>query len=391
MMKKLFAALFSFSLFAVVLALPPAGASQTEKTRSSSSSTVKEHIIREENSNWNWHHVDKNIDLRVTIQGKVEFADDYSDVTAITPGNGQIRITDKQGGVTRKFEATAEPDGIKRVYSVNGQTREMDSEGRAWLAKTLNDTVRQGGYDAPARVRKILQRSGPSGVLAEISNLKGDYVKRVYFDELLAQGKPDAETSRRVLQQAAREISSDYEKAEILVKMARAGLDDDQMRTVYIEGVNTIASDYERGRTLSAMFEKNNLSKANVLFALKSIAAISSDYEQAELLVKASRTFPLDESLQKAYLEAVATIDSDYEKGRAISALLRKTEANQETLLFMVKGAATIGSDYEKAELLIRVAAAGKRDEAVRNAVADTARTIQSDYERGRVLAAVFK
>src|SRR6185295_1458015 len=118
-------------------------------------------------------------------------------------------------------------DGIKRDYSINGQTQAMDSEGRAWLAKVLNDTVRQGGYDAPTRVKKILQRSGPSGVLAEISELKGDYVKRLYFDELVAQGNLDAAASRLVLQQAAREISSDYEKAEILVKMAGAGLRDD--------------------------------------------------------------------------------------------------------------------------------------------------------------------
>ena len=391
MIKKPLALIFSLSLFAVVCSLPRIGAAQTAKPKSSSSSTHKENILHVEEHKWNWHHVDNGIDQQVTIRGKVEFNDDYSDITAITPGDGELRISDKRNGVTRKFEATAGADGIKRVYSVNGQTREMDSEGRAWLAKMLNDTVRQGGYDAPVRVRKLLQQSGPSGVLAEISQLQGDYVKRVYFDELLAQGRLDAESLRAVLRQAAREIESDYEKAEILVKMAAIGLQDDPMRTVYIEGVNTIKSDYERGRTLAAMFAKQNLSKANVLFALKSIAAIDSDYEQAELLVKASRLLALDEAMQRAYLDAVAAIDSDYEKGRAIAALLKKTEAKPEILLFMVKSAATINSDYEKAQLLIRVAQAGGGDQAVRNAVADTARTIQSEYERGRVLAAVFK
>ena len=391
MMKKQFALISCFSLFAVILSLPLVCDAQTVKTKSSRTSTRIEQTVNADDNNWNWHHVDKGIDLHVTIRGKVEFADDYSDVTAISPGNGELRITDQRGGVTRKFEATASADGIKRAYSVNGEAKPMDSEARAWLVKMLNDTVRQGGYDAPVRVARILQRNGPSGVLAEISQLQGDYVKRLYFDELLKQGNLDAETARLVLQQAAREISSDYEKAEILVKMARTYLRDDRFREVYLEGVNTIHSDYERGRAFTAVLKKDNLNQDNLLFALKSVATISSDYEKAELLVKISHLFPLDESLQKAYLDAVRTISSDYEKGRAITALLDKNETKPEILLFMVKSAAAIGSDYEKAQLLIRVADAGRRDETVRNAVADTARTIQSEYERGRVLAAVFK
>ncbi|MEN3334548.1 MAG: hypothetical protein V7641_3913 [Blastocatellia bacterium] len=391
MMKRPFALISLFLLSAVIFSLPLIGASQTAKTKSSTSTTHKEHSINIDDNNWNWHHVDNSVDLHVTIRGKVEFADDYSDITAISPGNGEFRITERRGGVTRKFEATASADGIKRAYSVNGESKPLDSEARAWLVKILNDTVRQGGYDAPVRVTRLLQRGGPSAVLAEISQLEGDYVKRLYLDELLKQGNLDAETARLALQQAAREISSDYEKAEILVKMARTYLRDDRFREVYLEGVNTIHSDYERGRTLAAVLKKDNLNKDNLLFAFKSVAAISSDYEKAELLVKISRAFPLDESLQKAYLDAVRTIKSDYEKGRAITALLDKNDAKPETLLFMVKSAATIGSDYEKAQLLIRVADAGRRDETVRNAVADTARTIQSEYERGRVLAAVFK
>jgi hypothetical protein len=391
MMKKLLASISFFSLFAVIFSLPLISASQTVKPESSKTTTRIEQTVNTDDNTWNWHRVDNGSDLNVTIRGKVEFADDYSDVTAISPGNGELRITDRRGGVTRKFEAMASADGIKRAYSVNGESKPMDSEARAWLAKMLNDTVRQGGYDAPVRVTRLLQRGGPSSVLAEISQLQGDYVKRLYFDELLKQGNLDAETARLTLQQAAREISSDYEKAEILVKMAQTYLRDDRFREVYLEGVNTIHSDYERGRTLAAGLKKDNLNKDNLHFALKSVAAISSDYEKAELLVKISHLFPLDESLQKAYLDAVHTIRSDYEKSRAITALLDKHETKQETLLFMVKSAATIGSDYEKAQLLIRVADAGGRDETVRNAVADTARTIQSEYERGRVLAAVFK
>jgi len=241
------------------------------------------------------------------------------------------------------------------------------------------------------RVARLLQREGPRGVLAEVSQLKGDYVKRLYLNELMKQANLDAETARLALHQAAREIKSDYEKTEIQVKMAPTYLRDDRFREVYLEGVNTIDSDYERGRALKAVLKKESLTKDNLLFALKSVGAMTSDYEKAELLVKTASAFPLDESMQKAYLDAVRTINSDYEKGRAIVAVLNKNEPKADTLMFMAKSATEIRSDYEKAQLLIRVADAGRRDDAVRHAVTEAARTIQSEYERGRVLAAVYK
>src|SRR5262249_47590276 len=150
---------------------------------------------------------------------------------------------------------------------------------RAWLKKVLNETVRGGGYDAPVRVERLLKQGGPGAVLAEISALQSDYVKRVYFDELLKQGSLDPGTARVALQQAAREIASDYEKSQVLTKIARQYVNDDSMRAVYIDAVNTMHSDYEKGRALGAVLQADNLSRESVLFALKSIASVSSDYE----------------------------------------------------------------------------------------------------------------
>ena len=394
--KDRLASIAFFLLFAVAGSLTIAGASQTTTrqtttTKSHGSSTHVEQTIHTDDNNWTWHHVDDNVDVKVTIRGEVEFAEDYSDVTAVSPASGELRVTERRGGTTRKFEATPGGDGIKRAYSVNGESKPLDAEARAWLAKLLSDTVRQGGYDAPRRVTRLLQRGGPRAVLAEISELKGDYVKRLYFSEMLKQGNLDADAARLALQQAAREISSDYEKAELLISMANTYLRDDRFREVYLEGANTIRSDYERGRTMKAVLKKDTLNKDNLLFALKSVAIISSDYEKAELLVKISHVFPLDQGLQEAYLDAARSIRSDYEKGRAIAGLLDTDPARQEVWLTVVKGATLISSDYEKAQLLVRIAEACPRDEAVRNAVADAARSIKSEYERGRVMSAISR
>lgn len=359
----------------------------TAQTKSSSKS--ERTSVNQENNTWNWHHNDSTVDLHVTIRGKVEFADDYTDIKSISDG-GDVRVKDDRGGAVRKFEASADGGSIKRSYSINGQPSAFDDDARKWLANILNQTVRLGGYDAKARVQKLLKQSGPRGVLAEIPQLNSDYVKRIYFNELFAQGQLDADSARQALRLAGTELSSDYEKAELLVKMSDSYLVNDEMRTIYIEGVNTIQSDYERGRTLSALLKKGELSKDNVMFAIKSAGNIKSDYERAQLLIKIANGFALDQAAQTAYLDAVASIQSDYEKGRVLSALLKK-EPGKETLLFTLKSASTISSDYEKAQLLLRVAHSGSNDDAVRTALIEAARTIGSEYERGRVLSAVFK
>ncbi|MEK6321089.1 MAG: hypothetical protein AABN33_05340 [Acidobacteriota bacterium] len=373
--NKLAAILLSLS---VILSFTFASSAQTKSSVSSKSERTR---VSQEDNNWNWHHHDGSVDLQVTIRGKVEFADDYSDIKSISYG-GEIRVKDDRGGVLRKFEATADGGSITRTYSINGQATAFDDDARKWLAKILDQTVRAGGYDARARVQRLLKQSGARGVLGEISQLKSDYVKRIYFDELFAQGQLDAESARQALRMAGTEISSDYEKAQLLVKMSDNYLVNDEMRGIYIEGVNTIHSDYERGRALSALLKKGELSKGNLMFAIKSAGNIKADYERAQLLIKIANGFALDQAAQTAYLDAVASISSDYEKGRVLSALLKK-EPGKETLLFTLKSASTISSDYEKAQLLLKVARSSSGDEAVRS--------ISSEYERGRVLSAVFK
>jgi len=390
-MTKIMKATLHLLLLTFACALVSASAASSQTTKVQSSSSVKEHSIMRQNDTWNWIHKDDSIRLEVNIRGKVEFADDYTDIKGISDDDGRIKIIDERGGTTRKFEAVVAPDGLKRSYWVNGESRPFDNEARTWLAKVLNETVRQGGYDARPRVQRILRESGPDGVIREISQLTGDYVKRIYFDELFKNGNLSDEMVRQVLRQAATEINSDYEKAQLLIKISESYLHNDSQRAIYLEGVNTIHSDYEKGRTLSALIKRGELSRESLTFLLRSAATISSDYERAQLLIKVADGFAFDDSARAAYMDAVATIGSDYEKGRVISAFLKKADNRKDALMFALKSASTISSDYEKAQLLIKVAAASSGDETVRAALIDTAKTIRSEYERGRVLNAVFK
>ena len=328
----------------------------TQIAFSKASPQTQERSIHQTESRWTWNHRDTETRLEVSIRGKVEFSDDYKDIKSITD-DGSIRIIDERGGVTRKFEASATADGIKRTYWFEGREQPLNDDARAWLAKVLQDTVVQGGYDAKPRVKRILNERGPAGVLDEISNLKGDYVKKIYFEELIKSAQLDQKTSHRAIEQAGREIKSDYEKSNVLIKLGENYLADSRAHEAYLAALSTIRSDYERGRVLSSLLKKDNVSKESLVFAARSAAQMSSDYEKAQVLMKISAASAGDQAVGHAMLET----------------------------------ARTIKSDYDKANVLIKISATSAGDQKVRDDLVETARTIKSDYDRGRVLNAVFK
>lgn len=50
-------------------------------------------------------------------------------------------------------------------------------------------------------------------------------------------------------------ITSDHYKAQMLLKLAGTGAEDETLRAALVEAARTIRSDHERGRVLSAIFK----------------------------------------------------------------------------------------------------------------------------------------
>jgi hypothetical protein len=271
-----------FALFGLAALLQ---GSPAEKTVASAQSTRVNHTSKDGNSTWSWSHSDNGVRTKVRINGKVEFNDDYTQITAISNG-GSISLQEERDGVTRKFEAAPAPDGsIKQTYSVQDAARPMDGEARAWLNRMLLETVRQSGYDAKPRVQRILQQRGANGVLEEISQIKSDYAKRVYFEALMTQASLDVSTGQRLIQQATREVSSDYDKALILTKAGELFLNNQAIRATYLQGVNSISSDYEKSRVLQGLLKRDDLSPETIGQIIQATSLISSDYEKTRTLM----------------------------------------------------------------------------------------------------------
>ena len=268
---------------------------------------------------------------------------------SLSPG-GILRI--REGGwiSSRTVEFLADASGkIQRRYWVGMSEKPFEPEGRAWLSQALPRIIRQTAIGAPGRVARILKAKGPSGVLAEITLIEGSWAKRVYFTELLKSPGLDAATSRQALEQAGRQIDSDFELASLLISADRL-LADDATRRVYFDAARSIQSDFEMRRVYSSALKRGPVSPEVLAGVLDASTAIESDFEEAALLVQIARLQPLDPRTRAPFLKALSTVDSDFECRRVVSAVVR-ADPSPETLATMLDPSIAIDSDFEQAIL----------------------------------------
>jgi hypothetical protein len=311
----------------------------------------------EKQSTSTWIIQDDGEKRRLEIRGKAEFNDDYTDIISVSEG-GWVIVEEVHQGQSRRYEVRRDGAGqITRAFYLNGTAQPLDDNAKTWLAKFVLNAVRQGGFDAEKRVRTILAQRGVAGVLAEINLISSSYAKRIYFDQLIKQGNLDAAALRDVLRQAAREISSDYEQAQMLIAVAPVLTGKDVALQPFFDAVATIKSDYEHSRVLKRLLKQETSSSAVLVLVASSTKTISSDYERRGVL----------------------------------SALAKTKIQSEEVLRLLLEAATEMSSDYEKATLLVEVSNVYTGDARLKSAFLKAVETIKSDYERGRVLSTLLK
>ena len=318
--KKTIAGLLFMSCFCCVAAISLA----QEKRPSEKKKTDRDHISINGRS-LRWEHTNSDNGRNVTLAGKnAQFNDDYTDIEHIAP-DGYFNLSEERAGMVQRLEITPAADGqLKRLYTVRGEVRPFDDAARRWLARLLSESVAGSGFDAEARVAKILKRGGASAVLAEMARLKSDYARRVYSSVMLEQGNLRGEQLAKLLTQNSRAISSDYEKATLLIQVLKNNLTDRDVRAAFFETLGTLSSDYERGRVLAVLLKRDDLATETIMLALKSVGGMSSDYEKANVLIRASKTGAANEPVRAAIIEAAHALSSDHERGRVLTAVTKK-------------------------------------------------------------------
>ena len=356
-----------------------------------SSNTSAQKATRETRNTMRWEHSDDGSRMSVEIEGKAEFTDDYSDIRDVSE-KGYVRIEQDRGGQSRRYEVRKNSNGqLERMYFVNGAARPLDQEARAWISRAVLDAVRQSGIDAEKRVQLILKQTGVNGVLDEITLVSSDYAQRIYFQALLKNASLNSADLQRVLRAAAKEISSDYEQAQLLIDVAPVLKGKEGAMPAFFEAAGTIKSDYEHKRVLIALLKDATPNREVLVATAQSAASISSDYEKATVLKAVAAAYLDDRELRSIFFQTVETIKSDYEHRGVLSALLKNAKLSAEVLTGLLASAASLSSDYEKATILMEASNAYASDARLREAFLKVVETIKSDYERGRVLSALLK
>ena len=339
----------------------------------------------EDRSTWNWIQNDNNKKIEVRVENKVEFNDDYSDVSNI-PSDGSLKIIDSRGAHSIRLQVTRGAAGeLKREYSVDGRTREFDNEARQWLRGVLLQAAREGGLDARNRVQRILNKRGTRGLAEELTYIKGDYVRRIYFEAFLQAPGLNDEDLKTTIRNASQTIESDYERAQMSLQVAHIFVSKDALVPEFFASLDRLSSDYERRRTLSGILKKEQPTKGALSAMVHSGRLLSSDYEKAVFLIEAADRYQADDRLRADWFNALNSIGSDYEHRRVLSSLLKVASLNSNALVDAMQSASRIQSDYEKASFLIDALNRYQSEPRLRTALIDTAKTISSEYERGRV------
>jgi len=380
-------------------------------------------VSKDDDGVWVWSWSEDGNSLELKVRGDVQFADDYTSVRRMSPGSS-LRLKEKRGGVNRRLEIESGSAGMTVSYYVDGQSRPYDAEAKAWFSKVLTEAVVQTGLDAGPRAQRILKDSGVNGLLDEISRLRSDHVKHLYFQELFRSGRLEAGNTPEVLKRASLEIKSDHYLAQVMLALPEQLQANEAVRSAYLEAAGRIGSDHYRAQVISSGLKRSNPSKESLLMALTGAAGISSDHYKTQVLLKVAESSLDDQRVRLAYLEAAAAVQSDHYKtqallkaaegpldgaaagsaylkaatsigsdhyrSQALFAFLGKAKISNDALLATLKAAESM-SDHYRAEMLLRLAATHSGDESFRAALVESARTIKSEHYRGRVLSAIFK
>jgi hypothetical protein len=191
---------------------------------------------------------------RVQVSARdVELSDDVQRITAIH-NNGYLIIRDKRRSGPRELKVVPGTNGqLSFSYSVGGQQQEFDAQARMWMAQTLLEFVRNSGYAAGRRVSWLLSQQGPNGVLAEVSSIPSDNIKRIYLQKLAETGNLDAANLIRVIERARQEVTSDFELTEFLISLKGQVNTNSEVRAAFMKTVERLQSDNDRRKVLSAI------------------------------------------------------------------------------------------------------------------------------------------
>jgi len=352
--------------------------------------------------------------MRMRVNGTIAFTPAEDDVQSLT---GKAVFEEKRSGRTQRLVFEADAAGIQRTYSVDGQTKPLDAEGRRWLAEAIPALLRETGLNSKERVNRLHAQGGPAKVLAEIERIQSDHARGKYIKAFATMG-PLAETPLQQLLDATSPLESNFEKRGaltaimasqtlsashqvgvlnavtkmdssfeqrgVMVALAPRLAATDEVAQAWYAALDSIDSDFEKRGVIEALARRESLTPAQILVSLQSTLKLDSDFEHANALkslVKhlSNGTLPQIE----AYLHSARKIDSDFERRNALLALVERAKLDKNGYAAVLQAVGGMDSDFEVRNVLTAMAKKMPADNDLVARYRRVARTL-GDHERGQ-------
>jgi hypothetical protein len=336
-------------------------------------------------SNNGRHEIEWRVDgCEVTIRfdGRPRFTEDFRSLASLAPGD-RFDVDEESSRGRRSVEIRPQGSSLSFRYSVNGQRRDFDSEGRRWLDSVIRQLFVRTAYAAKERVTWLLVESGEDGVLAEIERMPTTYPQHAYMMALLEQSTPTAGAIDRMLRRV-HEWSSDYYKAGLLTRIARRGSLEPGVWERLWSVAGTIDSDYYATGVVRAYLDGGG--PLNVEQFEQVLRRIESDYYRAGMVDVGRR---LTGRYGPLVLTAARATKSPYYRTQILTTYLREARPDSASMIDVIRLAGELDSDYYRAQLLRQVARHDPLDQAARDAYRQVAEAIGSRYYRQQALAAI--
>jgi beta-lactamase regulating signal transducer with metallopeptidase domain len=324
--------------------------------------------------------------LELRADGNFTLRSDLSDVASLDRG-GLLTLEERDGSTSRRMEIRQTDGGLEHLYFINGRSAPYTPEARAWLASTLLAVERRTAFAAKTRVPQLYQSGGVDRVLQEVSMMGSDYAKSAYLGVLLKEDyNLDGSTLTRIVQQATREMTSDYYLAEVFNRVGSQSRADERTWRAFADAATGMKSDYYKAQVIGNVLSRDRLDAATVATLLRASSSIKSDYYQAETLKKMSKRYAVTAQTRPYYVAALASISSDYYKQEVLSFLNSEEPLDAATTSAVLNSIRDMKSDYYKAEALATIVKRGRLTASSRGEYFAAIKSIDSDYYKHQVL-----
>jgi hypothetical protein len=329
-----------------------------------------------------------SVDLR--SEGKIEFNADFTDISSISRG-GFFRLDVTTDGVRRQLELEPKAGGLNRVYRVDGAERPYDAEARAWFAGFLVELDRRTGIAVDIRLPRLLKQGGVGAVLEETGQMPSDYARNLYYTRMMETARLSVEDRRKVLEQGASLMESDYYGSELIkAVIAQGRLEDPAEREAVVGMIKKMESDYYRSETMKTLLN-GRINTEQMSALLEVTAGMESDYYKAEMLKDLLNEGDLTSAQRSTVLEAASSIQSDYYIGEVLKLLTERGLLGPAERTSFLRVVSHMESDNGIAEVLqtLMVHSSLTADEI--KIVMGVLPSVESDYYKSEIMGDLLR